>query len=288
MNRKAFILTCVTVSLMATFMVGCASTNQIVSQAKGPIPVDSARILLTRDTRNIDSSYVITDNEINIGQIGPDGQLEWDRIAGPMKLTARLFNPLSGKFYKGYPPLTAQIGVGAGMSYHFVVHWGLNARFPELRLVSGTPVTYGQGNKTDMTSTTTTATTDKQMITQNSASSVSPSTSAVPLENRDILGISVEPTSGVRGVVVKTVSPGSPCEGVLKPGDIIFAFDLIGQGDARVGGAKVNANNFQAEVSKIQQGMTVKMILNLRPVREVSCTIPEKVQQSTTSTSPVP
>jgi hypothetical protein len=191
-----------------------------------------------------------------------------------MKLTARLFNPLSGKFYGGYPPLTAQIGVGAGMSYHFVVHWGLNARFPELRLVSGTPVVYEQSDKTDMTSTTTTAITDKQMITQNSTSITSPSTSAIPLENQNILGISVEPTSGVRGVVVKTVSPGSPCEGVLKPGDTIFAFDLIGQDDSRVGGAKVNASNFQAEISKIQPGMTVKMILNLRSIRQVSCTIP--------------
>jgi len=90
MNSKAFILTYVTVFLVATLMVGCASTNQIVSQAKGPIPADSARILLTRETHNTDSSYVITDNEINIGQIGPGGQLEWDRIAGPMKLTARL------------------------------------------------------------------------------------------------------------------------------------------------------------------------------------------------------
>ena len=274
MNSKAFILTYVTVFLVATLMVGCASTNQIVSQAKGPIPADSARILLTRETHNTDSSYVITDNEINIGQIGPGGQLEWDRIAGPMKLTARLFNPLSGKFYKGYPPLTAQIGVGAGKSYHFVVHWGFGARFPELKLVSGTPIAYEESNKTDMTSTTTKATTDKQMITQNSASVASPSASAIPLENQNILGISVEPTSGVRGVVVKMVSPGSPCEGVLKPGDTIFAFDLIGQGDLRVGGAKVNGSNFQAEVSKIQSGMTVNFILNLRPLRQASCTIP--------------
>ena len=101
------------------------------------------------------------------------------------------------------------------------------------------------------------------------------------MKNQNILGISVEPTSGVRGVVVKTVSPGSPCEGVLKPGDTIFAFDLIDQNGSKIGGAKVNASNFQTEVSKIQPGMTVKMILNLRPVREVSCTIPEKAQRST-------
>jgi len=245
MNRKAFILTCVTVFLVATLMVGCAPTNQIVSQAKGPIPADSARILLTRETHNTDSSYVITDNEINIGQIGPGGQLEWDRIAGPMKLTARLFNPLSGKFYKGYPPLTAQIGVGAGKSYHFVVHWGFGARFPELKLVSGTPVVYAQNNKTDLASTTATATTDKQMITPNSGSIAAPSASAIPSENQNILGISVGPTSGVRGVVVKTVSPGSPCEGVLTPGDTIFAFDLIDQNGSRVGGAKVMPTIFK-------------------------------------------
>ena len=252
MNSKAFILTCVTVSLVATLMVGCASTNQIVLPAKGPIPADSARILLTRETHNTDSSYVITDNEINIGQIGPGGQLEWDRIAGPMKLTARLFNPLSGKFYKGYPPLTAQIGVGAGKSYHFVVHWGFGARFPVLKLVSGTPVVYAQ----------------------NSASITSSAASVIPSGNQNILGITVEPTSGVRGVRVITVASGSPCENVLKSGDTIFAFDLIGQGDSRVGGAKVNADNFQAEVSKIQSGMTVNFILNLRPLRQASCTIP--------------
>jgi hypothetical protein len=170
--------------------------------------------------------------------------------------------------------ITAQIGVGAGMSYHFVVHWGLNTRVPELRLVSGTPVAYGQSNKTDIASTTTTANTDKQMITQDSASITSSSASAISSGNQNILGISVEPTSGVRGVLVKTVSPGSPCEGVLNPGDTIFTFDLIGQGDSRVGSAKINTNNFEAEVSKILPSMTVKMLLNLRSIRQVSCTIP--------------
>jgi PDZ domain-containing secreted protein len=153
--------------------------------------------------------------------------------------------------------------------------------FPDIELVSGTLVVCGQDNKTDKTSTTTTATTDKQMISQNAASVTSSSISAIPLEKQNILGISVEPTSGVRGVIVKTVSPGSPCEGVLKPGDTIFAFDLIGQEDSRAGGAKVNVNNFQSEVSKIQPGMTVKKILNLRSIRQVSCTIPANTQPAT-------
>jgi hypothetical protein len=63
---------------------------------------------------------------------------------------------------------------------------------------------------------------------------------------------------------------------VLKPGDTIFALDLIGQGGSRVGGARVNTDNFQLEVSKIQPGMTVKLMVSSRPVVEVSCTIPEK------------
>jgi len=167
MNRKDFILTCISVFLAATLIVGCASTNQIVSQAKGPIPADSARILLTREKISTGVGFVITDNEKNIGVIGPGGQLEWDRIAGPMKLTARIFRPLEDKLNPAYPPISILIGVGAGMNYHFVVHWGsiLNANKPELRLVSGTPIPYEQSNKTDMTSTT-----DTQRIAQNSAS----------------------------------------------------------------------------------------------------------------------
>ena len=165
MNRKDFILTCISVFLAATLIVGCASTNQIVSQAKGPIPADSARILLTREKISTGVGFVITDNEKNIGVIGPGGQLEWDRIAGPMKLTARIFDPLDGKLNPTYPPTSILIGVGAGMSYHLVVHWSLNSSTPNLRLVSGTPTPYEQSNKTDMTSTT-----DTQRIAQNSAS----------------------------------------------------------------------------------------------------------------------
>jgi len=98
---------------------------------------------------------------------------------------------------------------------------------------------------------------------------VSPPASAAQVENQNILGISVGPTSGVRGVTVKAVAPGSPCEGVLKPGEIIFAVTPTGQP-----GSRVNMNNYQAEVSKIQPGMTVKLLLDLRTIREVSCTIP--------------
>jgi hypothetical protein len=104
----------------------------------------------------------------------------------------------------------------------------------------------------------------------------SSSASVTPSGNQNILGIAVGPTGGVRGVRVITVVSGSPCENVLKPGDTIFAFDLISQDDSRVGGSRVNADNFQSEVSKIQPGMTVKLMVSSRPVIEVSCTIPKK------------
>jgi hypothetical protein len=283
MNRKDFILTCMTVFLVATLIVGCSSTNQIVSQAKGTIPTDRARILLTREIVSTGVGFVITDNETPIGQIGPGGQLEWDRVAGPMKLTARLINPVDGKLDLQYPSLSAEIGVGAGKSYHYLLHWGMNSHFPELKLISGTPVAYAQSNKNkaDVASATTTATNDKQMIAQNSGSITDPS------ENKNILGINVEPTSGTRGVVVKTVAPGSPCASVLKPDDKIFGWYIYDQGNSMLFGAHINANNFQSEVSKIQPGMTVKFLLSLRPIRQVSCTIPAKAQRSTSPSSTV-
>ena len=108
------------------------------------------------------------------------------------------------------------------------------------------------------------------------AENPSPTTSAASTENQNVLRISVGPTSGVRGVVVNTVAPGSPCESVLKPGDTIFAVETYDNNGQRLDGHKVNFSNYQEEVSnlKIQPGMTVKLLLNLRPVREVSCTIP--------------
>ncbi len=100
--------------------------------------------------------------------------------------------------------------------------------------------------------------------------------SVIPAIDQNILEITVGPTSGVRGVKVLTVAPGRPCESVLKPGDTIFAFDLIGQDGSRAGSAKVNSKNFELEVLKIQPRMTVKLLVSLRPVVEVSCAIPEK------------
>jgi len=120
------------------------------------------------------------------------------------------------------------------------------------------------------------------------AENASTTASATSTENQNILGISVGPTSGVRGVVVNTVAPGSPCESVLKPGDTIFAVETYDTNGQRLGGHKVNFSNFQEEISnlKIQPGMTVKLLLNLRPIRQVSCTIPADTKSPVTPASP--
>jgi len=240
MNRRIFTSACLTICLIAVHLVGCISTHQIVPVATGSIATNSARIVVKRESAYAGSGapMFIIDSGTQIGFIASGGELIWDRIAGPMELTAFYDHIGNGN------PVPVRISVEPGMSYLFMVS-PFDGKHPSVK-----------------------------MISQNSASVASPSASAIPLENQNILGISVGPTSGVRGVSVITVASGSPCESVLKPGDTIFAFDLIGQGDSRVGGAKVNADNFRAEVSKIQPGMTVNFILNLRPLRQASCTIP--------------
>jgi hypothetical protein len=385
MNHRIFMLACIAVCLAAALLAGCATTNQLVPAATGPIPANSARIVVSRGSGFVGAAAPIgiIDSGKQIGAVGLNDQISWDRIAGSMELVG--FNTLSPPSFERAQPL--RVCVGAGKTYQFKASWPTFSSkwFPDIELVSGTPVACEQtgtastvkaeqvqqpsaqvgdtkiikgtiesfphgfqfksgpplwpagmivvaadngeksnilivgsgtsatifydaegtarGNLADgnaqvtvgkkvevkylnapvnyatkalaisvryLAETPTTA----EGVSGAASAGAQTSASAIPLENQNILGISVEPTSGVRGVVVKTVSPGSPCEGVLKQGDTIFAFDLIGQGDSRVGGAKVNASNFQAEVSKIQPGMTVKMILNLRSIRQVSCTIP--------------
>ena len=124
----------------------------------------------------------------------------------------------------------------------------------------------------------------KTTLQANAASPESTSVASDSVENPNILGVTVGPTSGIRGVVVKTITPGSPCEGVLKLGDKIFAFDLLDASGKRVDGAKVNAGNFSEAVSKIQPGMTVKLLLDPRLFRMVSVVIPADVRPLPSST----
>jgi hypothetical protein len=105
---------------------------------------------------------------------------------------------------------------------------------------------------------------------------------AAPSENQNILGLTVGPTSGVRGVTVKAIAPGSPCEGVLKPNDTIYAVTPDSQP-----GARVNMTNFQAEMSKIQPGTTVKLLVTVRtPILEVTCTVPTDIGRTTPAAVP--
>ena len=240
MNRWFSISAYLAVCLIAVHLAGCISTHQVVPVATGSIAANSARIIVKRESASAGSGapMFIIDSGKQIGSIASGGELIWDRIAGPMELTAFYDHIGNGN------PVPARISVESGMSYLFMVS-PFDGKHPSVK-----------------------------MISQNSAPIISSSASVIPSGNQNILGISVGPTSGVRGVSVITVASGSPCESVLKPGNTIFAFDLIGQGDSRVGGAKVNADNFRAEVSKIQPGMTVKLLISLRPVVEVSCTIP--------------
>ncbi|HUN53745.1 MAG TPA: hypothetical protein VMU29_01180 [Smithella sp.] len=117
------------------------------------------------------------------------------------------------------------------------------------------------------------------------SSGTSNGTAATPAENQNILGITVGPTDGVRGVRVLTVSPQSPCANVLKPGDKIFVFDLMDSSGARVGGAKVNAGNFQTEAAKIKPGMTVQFLLDPRIFQTVNCAIPANATIPQTGTA---
>jgi hypothetical protein len=240
MNRRNSLSAYIVFYLVVVLLIGCASTHQVVPVATGSIAANSARIVVKRESAYAGSGapMFIIDSGKQIGSVASGGELIWDRIAGPMELTAFYDHIGNGN------PVPARISVEPGMSYLFMVS-PLDGKHPSVK-----------------------------MISQNSAPVTSSSVSVTPSGNHNILGITVGPTSGVRGVKVITVASGSPCESVLKPDDTIFAFDLIDENGSRVGGAKINADNYQAEVSKIQSGMTVNFILNLRPLRQASCTIP--------------
>lgn len=137
MNRRILILICMLFCLVV--ISSCASTTQqIVPIATGPIPANSARIIVSRDSQIIGSAapFSIMDNGKQIGTIGPSGQITWDRIAGSMQLTA--FNTLADP--EGKRGTSLHVCVGSGMNYNFRVYFPLMGYAPPLELVSGTPV----------------------------------------------------------------------------------------------------------------------------------------------------
>ncbi|MGD0279753.1 MAG: hypothetical protein ABSC11_10655 [Smithella sp.] len=140
MNRRFFILTCISVYLIVALLTGCASTKQIVPRATGPIDSNSARIVVSRgnDFSGAVVPIGIIDSGKQVGAIGPGGQIVWDRIVGPMQLVS--FDTRWPSDITYIPPL--QVCVGAGMIYQFRAYWPTfsNDRYPKIELVSGTPV----------------------------------------------------------------------------------------------------------------------------------------------------
>jgi hypothetical protein len=86
MNRRIFMLTCIAVCLAVTLLAGCATTNQLVPAATGPIPANSARIVVSRGSGFIGAAAPIgiIDSGKQIGAVGLNDQISWDRIAGSM------------------------------------------------------------------------------------------------------------------------------------------------------------------------------------------------------------
>jgi hypothetical protein len=144
MNRRIFILTCIWVYLAVALLTGCAATNQIIPAASGPIPSNSARIIVLREGGVAGSAAPIgiIDSGKQIGEVGLHGQLVWDRNAGPMQLVGFHADAPDHRT----PPI--QMCVGAGMTYRFMASWpALNMHnYPKIELVSGTPVLCEENN----------------------------------------------------------------------------------------------------------------------------------------------
>ncbi len=139
MNRRSFMSAYIAFYLVVVLLTGCASTKQMVPVASGPIPSNSARIIVSREGGFTGSaaSIGITDSGKQIGEVGLHSQLTWDRIAGPIQLIGFHANDPD---HTRTPPI--QMCVGAGMTYQFMASWPAFDfhYYPKIELVSGTPV----------------------------------------------------------------------------------------------------------------------------------------------------
>jgi len=140
MNRRISVLACIPGCMVAALLTSCASTEQLVPLATGPIAPNFARIVVSRGSGFVGSAAPIgiIDSGKQIGAVGIDGQISWDRIAGTMELVG--FNTLSPPAAERAQPV--RVCVGAGMTYQFRVSWPTfsTSWFPNIELVSGTPV----------------------------------------------------------------------------------------------------------------------------------------------------
>ena len=144
MNRRKFLSAYIAFYLVVVLLTGCASTKQMVPVASGPIPSNSARIIVLREGGFGGSAAPIgiTDNGKQIGEVGIHSQLTWDRIAGSMQLVGFHADAPNHRT----PP--SQICVGAGMTYQFMASWPALSNYPKIELVSGTPVACEQSGTT--------------------------------------------------------------------------------------------------------------------------------------------
>jgi len=138
------IIAFIAVGLVTNFLAGCAPTNQIVPRANsGPITFGNARIKMVRPigSHAYGVAINISDGGTNIGNIGFDGILMWDRPAGSMILKANI--PTLPESKQGKP---FQICVGSGMTYKLRVYFpnSQNHWNPTIELESGTPITCEQ------------------------------------------------------------------------------------------------------------------------------------------------
>ena len=144
MNRRMAVIAFIAVGLVTAFLAGCATTNQLVPAATGPIPANSARIIVSRGGGFVGAAAPIgiIDSGKQIGAVGLNDQISWDRIAGSMELVG--FNTLSPPSFERAQPL--RVCVGAGKTYQFKASWPTFSSkwFPDIELVSGTPVTCQQ------------------------------------------------------------------------------------------------------------------------------------------------
>lgn len=139
MNRRMAVLAFITACLASVLLADCTSTHQTEIVATGPIATNTTRIVVSRGTDGYfqcTAPIIIVDNGKQIGDLGPGGQIVWDRIAGPMELTA-----FKDSFGKGQPAIL-HLTVCGGMSYKFRVSMFGDPNF--LSLVSRTPVTCKQ------------------------------------------------------------------------------------------------------------------------------------------------
>ena len=82
--RKFVLLPLMTAVLTSMFVVGCASTRQVVAIPYGPVAAHNARVIVSRPQKIIwcGARFTVSDNGTQIGELGPGGAGLEDELAG--------------------------------------------------------------------------------------------------------------------------------------------------------------------------------------------------------------